>query len=410
MATRTTVSRTARIRSELDRGDWARVWGMVAVIVGLHAAGITLLLLSVTGHTYHLGAGRVFGLGTGVLAYSFGLRHAFDADHISAIDNTTRKLLAEGQKPLSTGFFFSLGHSSVVMALAVLLNFGIKALYAQVSNSRSSLQHWTNIFGTGVSGVFLYVIAALNLVVLVGIVKVFRAMRQGAFDDDELERQLDSRGLLFRFLGPLARRIDTPWKMYPIGVLFGLGFDTSTEVALLVLSGSAVAGGLPFWAILSLPLLFAAGMSLMDTADGAFMRFAYGWAFAKPVRKVYYNLAVTGLSVTVAFLIGTIELLGLAATDFHLRGAGWRFLADFNINTAGFVIVGLFAVTWIVALGVWRYGRVEERWERDAAMARAARAEATDPGTRAAGPAGAPPLAHPTAERSLGTRACAAEA
>ena len=179
----------------------------------------------------------------------------------------------------------------------------------------------------------------------------------------QLEEQLNKRGLMNRFLGPLARRVDTPWKIYPIGFLFGLGFDTATEIALLVLAGTAVAGGLPFYAILSLPILFAAGMSLFDTADGCFMNFAYDWAFAKPVRKVYYNMTITGLSVFVAVFIGAIELLGLVAQNSNLNGSFWSFLANFNINTAGFVIVGVFVVTWVIALSVWRFGRIEQKWD-----------------------------------------------
>jgi high-affinity nickel-transport protein len=239
-----------------------------------------------------------------------------------------------------------------------------------VNNGSSPLHRITGVLGTSVSGTFLYLIAALNVVVLVSIVKVFKEMRHGKYDDEELERQLNSRGLMNRFFGGYARRIDTPWKMYPIGVLFGLGFDTATEIALLVLAGSAVVGGLPFYAVLSLPLLFAAGMSLFDTLDGCFMNFAYDWAFAKPIRKVYYNLTMTGLSVFVAFFVGTIEIVGLVAQEANLHGGFWDFMQAFNINTAGFVIVGLFALTWIAALVVWRVGNVEEKWDLDAAQAR----------------------------------------
>jgi high-affinity nickel-transport protein len=242
-----------------------------------------------------------------------------------------------------------------------------------VSSNSSSLHRTTGIIGTSVSGTFLYLIAALNVVVLVSIVKVFREMREGTYDDEELERQLNSRGLMNRFFGPLARRIDTPWKMYPIGVLFGLGFDTATEVALLVLAGSAVVGGLPFYAILSLPILFAAGMSLFDTIDGCFMNFAYDWAFAKPIRKVYYNLTITGLSVFVAFFIGTIEILGLIGQEANLGGSFWTFFGNFNINTAGFFIVGVFVLTWAVALLIWRFGRIEAKWDAAAQQAREAR-------------------------------------
>ncbi|HME64236.1 MAG TPA: HoxN/HupN/NixA family nickel/cobalt transporter, partial [Streptosporangiaceae bacterium] len=261
------------------------------------------------------------------------------------------------------GFFFSLGHSSVVFVLAVLLNFGIRSLDEQVKDGSSHLQYTTNIIGTCVSGFFLFLIAAFNIVILTGILKVFREMRSGAYNDEELEEQLNKRGLMNRFLGPLARRVDTPWKMYPIGFLFGLGFDTATEVALLVLAGTAVVGGLPFYAILSLPILFAAGMSLFDTADGCFMNFAYDWAFSRPVRKVYYNLTITGLSVFVAVFIGAVELLGLVAQDTSLNGSFWTFMQTFNINTAGLFIVGVFVLTWVVALAVWHFGRIEQKWE-----------------------------------------------
>jgi high-affinity nickel-transport protein len=335
---------------------------MVAVVAGLFAVGFVLLFAAVP-HHYHLSRTDLFGVGTGTLALTLGMRHAFDADHISAIDNTTRKLMAEGKRPMSVGFFFSLGHSTIVFSLAVLLNFGIRALDDQVKNGTSTLHTVTGIIGISVSGTFLYLIAALNIIILVSIVRAFRGMRTGRFDEAELERQLQQRGLMNRFFGPLARRVDTPWKMYPVGVLFGLGFDTATEVALLVLSGTAVSSGLPFWAILSLPILFAAGMSLFDTMDGCFMNFAYGWAFSRPIRKVYYNLVITGLSVAVAFLIGTVELLGLLGQETNLTGGFWSTMANFNVNTAGFVIVGLFVATWAVALAVWRFGRIETRWD-----------------------------------------------
>jgi high-affinity nickel-transport protein len=359
----------AKIRYALSPAEWARFGAMVGTVIGLNILGWAMLAAALGGH-YHIGKTTVFGVGTGALAYTLGMRHAFDADHIAAIDNTTRKLVNEGQRPLSVGFFFSLGHSSVVFALAVLLNFGIRGLDNQVRNGSSQLQHTTNIVGTCVSGFFLFLIAALNIVILTGILKVFRGMRGGDYNDQELEEQLNRRGLMNRFLGPLARRVDTPWKMYPIGLLFGLGFDTATEVALLVLAGTAVVGGLPFYAILSLPILFAAGMSLFDTADGCFMNFAYDWAFAKPVRKVYYNLTITGLSVFVALFVGAVELLGLLGQDANLSGSAWSFLENFNINTAGFVIVGVFVLTWIVALCIWHFGRIEQKWEAGRPLAR----------------------------------------
>ena len=358
-------ARLATIRDGLTPREWGRAGAMLFTVVGLNVAGWVMLAIAVSGH-FHISKTETFGFTTGILAYTLGMRHAFDADHIAAIDNTTRKLVSEGKRPLSVGFFFSLGHSSVVFALALLLNFGIRALNDQVRNSSSHLQYTTNIIGTLVSGTFLFLIAAINVVILAGIVKVFRGMRSGQYDDEALDDQLNKRGLMNRILGPLARRIDTPWKMYPIGFLFGLGFDTATEVALLVLAGTAVVGGLPFYAILSLPILFAAGMSLFDTADGCFMNFAYDWAFSRPVRKVYYNLTITGLSVFVAMFIGAVEVLGLLGQDGHLTGPGWAWLEDFNLNKAGFVIAGVFVLTWMVALAIWRFGKIEQKWDRGA--------------------------------------------
>jgi high-affinity nickel-transport protein len=330
-------------------------WGMMAAAVGGH---------------YHINKTGVFGVGTGILAYTLGMRHAFDADHIAAIDNTTRKLVGDGKKPLSVGFFFSLGHSSVVFVLGSLLLFGIKGLDQQVRNGGSHLQYTTNIVGTLVSGVFLFLIAALNIAVLRSILRIFREMRSGAYDDRALEEQLAKRGLMNRFLGRIARGVDTPWKMFPIGFLFGLGFDTATEVGLLLLTGAAaVVGGLPWYAVLALPILFAAGMSLFDTMDGAYMNYAYNWAFARPVRKLYYNITITGLSVFVAVFIGAVEILGLLAQDGGLSGPAWSWLENFNINTAGFVIVGVFVLTWVIALSFWHFGKLEQKWSPPAAPA-----------------------------------------
>ena len=348
-------------RPGLKRPEWARVAGMAAVVALLNVVG-WMLLTTAVGHHFHISQTKLFGLGTGVLAYTLGMRHAFDADHIAAIDNTTRKLVGEGKRPLSTGFFFSLGHSSVVLLLAVGLSFGIRALDIQVSQQSSGLHSATNIIGTSVSGTFLYLIALVNLFVLVSITRLYRQMRSGSFDPVELERQLDKRGVMNRLLGGYARHIDTSWKLYPVGFLFGLGFDTATEVALLVLAGSAVVGGLPLYAILSLPILFAAGMCTFDTLDGCFMNFAYDWAFANPVRKIFYNLIITGLSVSVAFFVGSVEILGLIGQEADLSSPFWDFVRGFNINTAGFVIVGLFVATWVVALVYWRLARVEEKW------------------------------------------------
>jgi high-affinity nickel-transport protein len=270
--------------------------------------------------------------------------------------------MAEGKRPLSVGFWFSLGHSTIVFALAFLLAIGIRSLAGPVRNGSSSLHQVTGWVGTLVSGTFLYAIAALNIGILIGIVKVFRAMKRGAYDDDALEHQLNNRGLMNRYLGRLTRTVTRSHQMYPIGILFGLGFDTATEVALLVLAGGAAGAGVPWYAILSLPVLFAAGMSLLDSIDGSFMNFAYGWAFSKPVRKVFYNITITGLSVTVALVIGFIEAGGLIASELNLSGSFWNWFENIDINLLGYIIVGMFVATWAIALSVWRFGHIEERW------------------------------------------------
>jgi high-affinity nickel-transport protein len=346
----------------LDRGQRRTLIMMAVVVVGLHVAGFVTLIALVTPHHYRLGSAGAFTVGIGITAYTLGMRHAFDADHIAAIDNTTRKLMSEGKRPLSVGFWFSLGHSTIVFILALLLSLGIKALAGPVKHDNSSLHQVTNWIGTLVSGSFLYLIAALNVAVLVGIIKVFREMKSGRYDEAALEQQLQNRGLMNRFLGKLTRSVTKSGQMYPIGLLFGLGFDTATEVALLVIAGGAAGADLPWYAILCLPILFAAGMSLMDTIDGTFMNFAYGWAFSKPVRKVFYNITITGLSVAIAFVIGTIELGGLIASQLNLSGIFWDWFEGIDINMLGFVIVGLFIFTWGVALSIWRFGHVEERW------------------------------------------------
>ncbi|MDF9816211.1 HoxN/HupN/NixA family nickel/cobalt transporter [Streptomyces sp. SPB162] len=345
----------------MTRQEWTRLGGMAAFILALHVIGWFTLVVIVAPEHYTVGT-KAFGIGMGVTAYTLGMRHAFDADHIAAIDNTTRKLMGEGQRPLSVGFWFSLGHSSIVFVLAFLLSLGIKALAGPVQDGNSNLHHLTGLIGTTVSGAFLYIIAAINLVILVGIWKVFRKMRTGHFDEAALQEQLNNRGFMNRLLGRVMKSITKPWQMYPLGLLFGLGFDTATEIALMVLAGSGAASGLPWYAILCLPVLFAAGMSLLDTIDGSFMNFAYGWAFSKPVRKVYYNLTITGLSVAVALIIGTVELLGLLANQLDLHGPFWDWVGGLDLNIIGFLIVGLFFTTWLIAIAVWKLGRIEEKW------------------------------------------------
>ena len=354
-------ARLHAIRTSLTPREWLHAGAMSSVVIGLHVVGwVTLLTVVVPGH-YSIGT-QTFGVGIGLTAYTLGARHAFDADHISAIDNTTRKLMADGKRPLSVGFWFSLGHSSVVFVLSLLLAIGVRAVVGPVKNDGSGLHQVTNLIGTSVSGFFLYLIAAVNIAVLLGILRVFRELKQGRFDESELESHLNERGFVMRFFKKLTGSIRGPRQMYGVGLLFGLGFDTATEVAFLVLAGTGAASGLPWYAILTLPVLFAAGMSLLDTIDGSFMNFAYGWAFANPVRKVYYNITITGLSITVALLIGTVELAGLVGQELNLTTGAWGWIEGLNINTLGFFIVGLFVVTWALAVVIWRAFGFERRY------------------------------------------------
>ncbi|MDQ0381469.1 Nickel transporter NicT [Amycolatopsis thermophila] len=350
----------------LDRQGRSSITGMAVTVALLHVVGWGTLLLVVPGH-YAIGQAGVFGAGLGVTAYTLGMRHAFDADHIAAIDNTTRKLMMDGRRPLSVGFWFSLGHSSVVFGLCLLLGLGVRALAGQVTTDSSTLHAVTGLIGTLVSGGFLLLIGLLNLVALRHIAAVFRRMRTGDYDEAELERRLDERGFLNRILGRVARSVREPWHMYPLGLLFGLGFDTATEVSLLVLAGGAAAFDLPWYALLTLPVLFAAGMSLLDTADGVFMNFAYGWALVTPVRKVFYNLTVTALSVAVALIIGGLELLGLLGERLKVTAGPLAWAASLDLADIGYLLAGLFAVTWLIALVAWRAGRAGQRWAPEAA-------------------------------------------
>jgi nickel/cobalt transporter (NiCoT) family protein len=366
--------RLGQFRRSLSPHNWTSLAGVTGFIVLLHVVGFGILFGLVAPAHYSLGGDHpTFTIGVGVLAYTFGLRHAFDADHIAAVDNTTRKLLSDNaerealgqpnqRRPLSVGFWFSLGHSTIVFVLAFLLALGVKALASPVENDGSTLHSVTGGIGASVSGIFLWILGILNLVVLLGIIKVFREMRTGTYDEQTLEDQLNKRGFMNRFLGGLTKSVRKPWHIYPIGVLFGLGFDTATEVGLLVLAGGAAAFNLPFYTILVLPILFAAGMCLMDTADGVFMNAAYGWAFAKPVRKVFYNITITSISVAVALIIGTIELVGVLADQANITSGPLGWIANINLDYAGYAIVGLFFVSWLIALAVWRFGRIESRW------------------------------------------------
>jgi nickel/cobalt transporter (NiCoT) family protein len=356
------LTRCSRPSASLDAGQWRAVAGMACAVIGLHAIGFFLLLGLVAPHHYRVARAGAFLVGTGLTAYTLGLRHAFDADHISAIDNTTRKLMGEGRRPLTVGFWFSLGHSTVVFVLAFLFALGIRSLGGQVRNGGSALHSVTGLVGTGVSAGFLYLIAALNIAVLLGIIRGIGQLRADERGEAELDSKLRVGGPMNRVFGRLTRTISSPWQMYPVGILFGLGFDTATEVALLFLAAGAAGAGLPFYAILCLPVLFAAGMSLLDALDGSFMTFAYGWAFARPARKLFYNLVITGLSVATALVIGTIELGGLLAQRLGARGGFWGWVEGVNINTLGAIVVVMFVTTWAIAVVAWRLARVEERW------------------------------------------------
>ncbi len=345
----------ALMRESFDRGERRRLAGFFGGVGLLHVAGWGLLLAAA--------AGQPTILALGGLAYTFGLRHAFDADHISAIDNTTRKLLQDGRKPVGVGFFFSLGHSTVVFIIAAALGLTVKWIVEGVAGNGGQLRTVGGMLGTVVSGGFLVLIGVLNLVILLDIVRVYRKLKAGGYDDQSLELDLSAGGFMSRIFGRLFRVISHSWQMYPIGFLFGLGFDTASEVAILAISAGAAAKGLPFVAVIALPLIFAAGMSLMDTADGAFMAKAYSWAFTSPIRKVFYNLTMTSLSVFVALFIGGMELMQAVIRAFGLTGGVFGAIAGFDlIGRAGYLIVAAFVVAWAAALLIYKARRIDERW------------------------------------------------
>ncbi|GAC1326139.1 MAG: hypothetical protein NVSMB25_25270 [Thermoleophilaceae bacterium] len=320
---------------------------LVAAVAGLYVAGTALVAVNLSAHT---------GLiGTALLAFTLGVRHAFDADHIAAIDNTTRKLRQDGQRPMSVGFFFALGHSTVVLVLIVVA--------AGITHAVPDIGASTGFIGASVSGLFLWIVGLLNLAVLFDIVRVARRVRSESYEEAELEAMLTPRGMLSRLgLDRSLRFITRPWQMLPAGLLFGLGFDTATEVALIALGTGATAAGLPLTAVLSLPLVFAAGMTTMDTIDGVLMSHAYDWAFRRPARKIFYNLTITTLSVIVALVVGTVQLLKVLVETLDLRGGIWKIIVGLDFQMLGYAIAGLFVLTWLVALGLWRLLDLEQRW------------------------------------------------
>ncbi|BBY05962.1 nickel/cobalt efflux system [Mycobacterium noviomagense] len=350
--------------STWDRRDRIGIAVLFGVIALMHAAGFATLVLGIAPHRYRVGT-ETFGVGLGFTAYLFGLRHAFDADHIAAIDNTTRKLISDGDaraKPKSVGFWFAMGHSTIVLIMAVLVVVGARAV-GTLADEDSPARHALDIARATASGLFLYLIAVINIVALVGITRAFTKLRCGSYSEEELQAALDDRGFLARLLRPIMNRITRPVQIYPVGMLFGLGFDTATEVALLALAGTGAATGLPWYAVLTLPVLFAAGMSLMDTLDGLLMTAAYDWAFMQPVRKVYYNFTITALSIAVALLIGSIELVSILHDDLRWVDPVTNWISSIDLNNAGLAVVGLFAVTWLGAIAYWKLANIEQRWQ-----------------------------------------------
>ncbi|MCI4368137.1 MAG: HoxN/HupN/NixA family nickel/cobalt transporter [Thermoplasmata archaeon] len=295
--------------------------------------------------------------GLGITVYVLGLRHGFDADHIAAIDNTTRKLLNEGKRPLTVGTWFSLGHSTIVGGLVV----GLVVATEFVQSHVTAFAAVGSLLGTLVSGAFLFLIGVINLVIVLEVYRIFRGLKERTLDERELEEQMEKRGFLYRIFGRLFAVVETPRQIYPIGVLFGLGFDTATEVTLIAISVTVGASGaIPLWAVLILPLLFTCGMVLSDTTDGFAMRYAYGWAFLHPIRKIYYNLTLTVISVMVAFAIGGVELLQVLSTELGWGGGFWLWLNNLNFEELGIGIVALFLATWAIAMAIYRINRYEE--------------------------------------------------
>ena len=347
-----------RRRPAFTPAEWARLGGFYGVVALLHALGWGLYLHHASTHPALVGLG--------LAAYMFGLRHAFDADHIAAVDDTVRYLMQKGKTPLGVGFFFSLGHSTIVLLLSIAIAFAAVA----VKEHLPAMRDLGGLIGASVSGLFLWIIGILNLLVLLDILKVWQQAKKGTHSHAHLEQLLLQRGLLNRlFGGRLQQLMSHSWQMYPLGLLFGLGFDTASEVGLLAMTAGASAGDLPIGAVLSLPLLFAAGMTVMDTTDGVLMSKAYHWAFLNPLRKIFYNIATTSLSVVVALTIGTIELLQVFVHLLDLRGGWFDLVRQLDFGLLGYLIVVLFVVGWALSVAWWKFGRLEERYGPDAGAA-----------------------------------------
>jgi len=332
--------------SGVEKAKIGTVYGAIAAITLLSMTAATIL-------------GRISPVlnGLGIVAYVLGLRHGVDADHIVAIDNTTRKLMQQDKPRFTVGTWFSLGHSTIVVGLIAVIVFVTRSVIGQIP----ALQNMGDIVGTLVSGAFLFIIGFINLLIVFGVYRLFKQARSGTMKEEELEEYMQKRGFMNRLFRPLFKFVNDAWQIYPIGVLFGLGFDTATEVALIAISvGIGVSSTIPLWQILVLPLLFTCGMVLTDTTDGVTMRFAYGWAFLTPLKKIYYNLTVTVMSVLVAFVIGGIELVQVLGTELNLSSGFWNWLENLDFETMGFAIVAIFALTWVSAYGVWRYKKYDQ--------------------------------------------------
>lgn len=351
MSSKFSVSALSRVFNDSSSDIRNKVIGIYAFLV---SANILIWVLSLLAfYRYPL------LLGTALLAYTFGLRHAVDADHISAIDNVTRKLMQENKKPVAVGFFFSLGHSTIVVALSIAIALTATA----IQKNFPGLQNVGGLIGTSVSALFLFIIATINMLVLWEIFRAFRKVKNGGeYNEQTLDEFLNQRGLMGRFFRPLIRMVSSSWKMYPIGVLFGLGFDTATEVGILGISASSAAKGLPIWFILLFPALFTVGMCLLDTTDSILMLGAYGWAFVKPVRKLYYNMNITLVSVLVALVVGGIEVLSIIGGQLNLGGAFWDNVGNLsnNFGTIGYVIIGIFILSWLISTAIYKVKKYDD--------------------------------------------------
>jgi high-affinity nickel-transport protein len=365
----TPASTKPKLRQVLkfEREELPRLFGVLGTVVFLHILGWGLFAHFNSDPQYHQitdGSGALIYAGAGALAYGFGLRHAFDADHIVAIDDTTRIMLAKGKKPLGVGLFFSLGHSTVVLALSV----GIAFAATKTTIFKDAFSSTGGTIGTSVSGFFLYLVGILNLIIMVGVVKAWKQAKSGKYSHEHLEQLLNDRSIMRRiFKGKFKKGFDHSYQLYPIGVLFGLGFDTATEVGLLALSATAAAGTvggvLPPLAIIALPIIFAAGMSMMDALDGIFMTKAYSWAFTSPLRKIYYNLTTTGLSVFVALGIGTLQWISVASDNFGLAEIEpFKTITSVDLSSIGYFIVLSFILAFAVSILIWKIGKYEERF------------------------------------------------